>query len=67
MAEDLELNALFELSQPITRLPRTGELTRMDDFFESCDYGIESASLQRDEDMTEIFISSGRVVRKYRA
>jgi len=67
MAEDLELNAMFELAQPVAPMPRSCQLMRLDDFFEADDYGINTTeSSQRDEDVTEIFISQGRVVRKYR-
>lgn len=63
---DLELAAAFNLSDTVVLLPSCADFTRFDDFFEKMDYGIAIASLQRDEDVTEIFISQGRVVRKYR-
>lgn len=64
---DLELSALFNLNDSPVQQPRCADFTRFDDFFEKMDYGVATASLQRDEDMTEIFISGGKVVRKFRS
>jgi hypothetical protein len=65
MAEDLELNALFELSQPFTRMPQTDELTRLDTFFESSDYQLDPVALDKEAGLQEIRIESGAVVRQY--
>jgi len=58
MAElDLELDALFELSQPVTRLPRSGELMRLDDFFEADDYGIS-----QEQQADDLFSKTGNLM-----
>ena len=62
---DLELSVMFNLSEPVSHMPRTHELTRLDDFFERSDYGIATESSHRDEDLQEISIVGNRVVRKY--
>ena len=65
MAEDLELNALFNLNDSPVQQPRCNSFERLDTFFANQDYGIATESVQRDEDLQEISIENGRVVRKY--
>jgi hypothetical protein len=69
MAEDLELSALFELSEPVAQSPRCNSFERLDTFFANQDYGIAAESAQRDEDLQEIAIdrANNRVIRKYRS
>jgi hypothetical protein len=64
---DLELDALFELSQPVARMPKTRELTRLDNFFEDQDYAVETADLDKDDDgsLREIKIEGNQVIREY--
>ena len=70
MAEmDLELATLFNLNDSPVQQPRCDDFVALDKAFESADFGIESASSQRDEDLQEISIdrANNRVIRKYRS
>jgi hypothetical protein len=66
MVEDFELAAFFDLNEPVERLPRTDELVALDKAFECSDFGLAESPSNRDEDVTEISIERGKVVRKYR-
>jgi hypothetical protein len=70
MAEmDLELAALFNLSDSVVPRPRCSDFDSLDKFFESSDLGIDPDALTKaDDGLQEIRIEpgTGKIVREYR-